>query len=84
MDYVSIIGFAAAFGTTTAFAPQVYRAWKLKHTKDISLTMYIIFVTGVVLWLVYGILIDSKPIIVANVVTSILAGSVLLLKLKYG
>jgi len=84
MDLVSLIGFAAAFGTTTAFAPQAFKAWKSKHTKDISLIMFLLLTSGIFLWLIYGILIYSIPIILANAFSLILALFILYLKLKYG
>ncbi len=83
MDYVTIIGFGAAILTTVAFLPQVIKTWKDKHAKDISLGMYLIFVTGVLLWLIYGILLKNPPMIFANIVTLILASTVLILKIKY-
>jgi MtN3 and saliva related transmembrane protein len=78
------IGSAAATLTTTAFIPQAWRVWRTRHTADISLGMYILFTTGVALWLSYGILLESWPIIIANSVTLLLAGTVLALKIKFG
>lgn len=83
IDKVEIIGLAAAILTTASFLPQVYKAWTQKATKDISLTMYLSFFVGVVLWLIYGIQIESLSIILANSVTSLLVLTVILLKLKY-
>lgn len=83
MDLVMLIGFGAAILTTIAFLPQVIKTWKEKHAKDISLGMYLIFIAGVILWLVYGIMLKNPPMIFANIVTLILAGTVLILKLKY-
>ena len=84
MSYAEMIGSLAAILTTTAFIPQVWQVWRTQHTKDISLAMYTLFTGGVALWLVYGILLASWPIIIANSITLILAGSVLILKLKFG
>ena len=78
------IGSAAAILTTTAFIPQAWRGWRTRHTADISLGMYILFTLGVVLWLTYGILLESWPIIIANSVTLLLAGTVLAMKIKFG
>lgn len=78
------IGGIAATLTTCSFIPQVLRVWQTKHTQDISLLMYAFFTFGVALWLVYGILLDAWPIIVANSATLLLAGIVLLLKLRFG
>lgn len=78
------IGSIAAILTTGSFVPQVWRVWQTRHTKDISLLMYIFFTVGVSLWLTYGILLDSLPIILANAVTLLLAGMVLGMKLRFG
>lgn len=77
------IGSIAATLTTTAFIPQVWQVWRTKHTKDISLGMYIIFTCGVVTWLAYGVMLESWPIIIANSMTAMLAGAVLLMKLRF-
>lgn len=63
------IGYAAAFCTTVAFLPQAVKVYKTRQTKDISLGMFLLLTTGVVLWLSYGIIINSYPIIAANTVT---------------
>ncbi|TDQ51103.1 SemiSWEET transporter [Permianibacter aggregans] len=78
------IGYLAACCTTFSFLPQVFRAWQTRDTKAISLSMYLVFVTGVALWLVYGVLIGNWPMMVANGLTLTLAGSVLVMKLRYG
>lgn len=83
MEYIQIIGITAAVLTTTSFLPQAIKAIKTKDTKGISLTMYSLFFLGVTLWLTYGILVNDLPIILANGVTFILAGTILILKLKY-
>ena len=84
LDIVSLLGFLAGALTTIAFVPQLVRSWRSRSVKDVSCGMLTIFCTGVFLWLTYGLLIHSWPVIVANVVTLILAGAILILKLKYG
>jgi MtN3 and saliva related transmembrane protein len=79
-----LIGWLATTLTTIAFVPQVWRAWKTRSARDLSLPMYLIFTAGVVLWLTYGLMIQSWPIIVGNIVTLVLASSVLAMKLKFG
>jgi len=79
-----LIGWLATTLTTIAFVPQVWRAWKTRSARDLSLPMYLIFTTGVVLWLTYGLLIHSWPIIIGNIVTLVLASAVLAMKLKFG
>jgi MtN3 and saliva related transmembrane protein len=81
---VELVGYLAAALTTISFIPQVIQVWRSKHTKDISLGMYSIFTIGVLVWLIYGMMLGSWPIIVANCITFLLAGSVLAMKLKYG
>ncbi|MDY1592005.1 MAG: SemiSWEET transporter [Methanofastidiosum sp.] len=84
MEMITILGLLAGTLTTISFIPQVIKTWKFKETRDISLLMYIIFFTGVLLWFSYGILIDNSPIIVANGVSLVLVSIVLSLKIRYG
>ena len=83
MNYVEIIGFVAGILTTIALVPQVVKAWKTKLTRDVSLGWITILTIGVFLWGVYGILINSLPLIAANLVSFILALTILILKIKY-
>lgn len=76
------IGSIAAVCTTLAFVPQVVQSWRTRDLSGISLPMYTIFTVGVLLWLIYGILIQDWPVIIANAITAMLASVVLLLKLK--
>lgn len=84
MQPTDLIGSLAASLTTTAFIPQVWQIWRTRHTKDISLGMYIAFTCGVALWLLYGVLLGSWPIIIANSITVCLAGAVLVMKIRFG
>ena len=79
IDQNEIIGFIAAICTTFAFIPQVMKVCKTKQTKDLSLRMYSIMFMGILLWLFYGIRIDSLSIILANLVTGTLVGMILAL-----
>ncbi len=83
MSALTVLGLIAASLTTIAFVPQVHKTWKSKSAKDLSLGMYLIFTTGVVLWLTYGILKPDLPIIVANVVTLSLTLVLLYFKIFY-
>lgn len=84
MEIITSLGLLAGALTTISFIPQVMKTWKFKETKDISLLMYIIFFTGILLWFSYGIFIGNTPIIVANGVSLILVFIVLSLKIRYG
>jgi MtN3 and saliva related transmembrane protein len=81
---VTLIGLAAAFCTTIAFLPQVIQTWRTRSTKDISLAMFLVFTTGIFLWLVYGVIIRDAPLIAANGITFVLAGTILYFKLRHG
>jgi MtN3 and saliva related transmembrane protein len=79
---IELVGFIAAFCTTAAFIPQAVKVYKSRSTKDISIGMFILLTTGLVCWLIYGILITSFPIIAANIITLIFAGFILYMKIK--
>ena len=81
MDYT---GYAAAICTTSAYVPQVMRVWRTRSTKDISLKMFLVLVTGLALWLAYGFWKGEIPLIAANGITLMLAGTILFFKLKHG
>ncbi|WP_413166498.1 SemiSWEET transporter [Capilliphycus salinus ALCB114379] len=83
MDFTTAIGLLAGSLTTIAFLPQVIKTWKTKSTRDVSLEMFVIFCTGVFLWIVYGALIGDLPVVAANIVTLSLASTILFFKLKY-
>ncbi len=77
------IGMAAALLTTAAYAPQAIQAWRSRSTKDVSLAMFAMMVTGITLWLIYGILINDIPLILANAVTLIFASAILVAKIRF-
>lgn len=78
-----LVGYFAACMTTTAFIPQAWMTWRRKRAEGVSLGMYIILVSGVFLWLVYGIMLAAWPIIIANLITLFLAMFILAMKLIY-
>ncbi len=76
-----MLGYPAAVLTTLAFLPQAWQSWQTRDLSGVSLPMYAMFTVGVALWLVYGMAIDSMPVIVANAITLLLAAMVLWLKI---
>ena len=74
------LGYVAAFLTTGAFVPQVLLVWRQRGAPGISNGMYSIFITGVAMWLVYGLALRSWPLIAANAITLMLASGVLSMK----
>ena len=79
-----LVSAAAATLTTAAFVPQALHIIRHKETKAISLFMYVAFVAGVALWLLFGCLIGNWPIIISNAITLVLALAIIAMKLKYG
>ncbi|MHB1286192.1 MAG: SemiSWEET transporter [Leptospirales bacterium] len=79
----TFIGFLAGMLTTASFIPQVLKAWKTRDTRSLSWVMYILFSIGVALWLWYGFMLASIPIILFNAITLILSLSILVLKAFY-
>ena len=84
MDLVTAVGFLAGTLTTLAFLPQLTKTWKSKSARDVSLGMLLSFTSGVLLWLIYGLLIQAPPLIAANTVTLLLASAIVVLKIRYG
>lgn len=82
MEDTSLIGFIAAFCTTAAFVPQVLQILRTGNVDGISLQMYSIFTFGVAMWLTYGIILQDLPMLLANLVTLVLALTVLGLTLR--
>ena len=81
--FIDFFGFLAAILTTIAFLPQLYKTWQTKSAEDVSLIMLILFITGLICWIIYGLKIDSIPIVVANIITFIFNFSILILKITY-
>ena len=79
---VEIIGFIAAILTTSAFVPQALKVWKSKSTMGVSVSMYLVMLLGVFLWGVYGYIIESRSIMIANTVTGFLQLMILVLIFK--
>ncbi len=83
MSQLDLIGFVAAFLTTSAFIPQAWLTWKRKRAEGVSLGMYCIMVSGVLCWLIYGFMLGAMPIILANLISLALSAFILAMKLIY-
>ena len=83
MDYVTLVGLLAGTLTTIAFIPQLQQTWRTRSAQDVSLGMLITFVTGVFLWLIYGLMLGALPVILANVINLVLTLAILILKMRY-
>tara|TARA_B100001964_G_C14193986_1_gene582435 strand:+ start:517 stop:822 length:306 start_codon:yes stop_codon:yes gene_type:complete len=76
-------GFIAAALTTVAFLPQVIKTWRTKKAEDVSIVMLLMFITGLLFWIIYAIKINALPVLIANIVTIVLNVTILTLKLIY-
>ncbi|MNJ37078.1 PQ loop repeat protein [compost metagenome] len=76
-----MIGYLAASLTTFSFVPQAIKVIKTRNTEGISIIMYLMFVVGLVMWLIYGVLIDDLALSVANFMTLLFAAPILIIKL---
>jgi MtN3 and saliva related transmembrane protein len=83
MDLLTVLGLTAATITTCSFLPQMIKTWQTKSAKDVSYAMLITFITGILLWLIYGILREDIAIILANGVTLVFNIIILGLKIRY-
>jgi MtN3 and saliva related transmembrane protein len=77
------VGMIAGTLTTIAFVPQVLRIYQTKSARDVSYLTFGTFSVGVILWLIYGMMIRSVPMIASNIVTLSLALIVIVLKIRY-
>jgi MtN3 and saliva related transmembrane protein len=84
MDNTTLLGLMAGTCTTLSFLPQLIKTWKTRSTHDISIGMYLLLSIGLFLWALYGVYINSLPIIVTNVVTLVFSCTVLVLKIRHG
>jgi MtN3 and saliva related transmembrane protein len=79
----NIVGAAAALCSMTSFGPQIVKIWRERDASSVSLRMYLVTVTGFVLWTTYGVLIGSWPVMASNVVCLAMSGAVLGLKWRF-
>ena len=84
MDFstASLVGMVAGLCSTSSFVPQVVKAWREGDTEAISKRMYIVTVSAFSLWIVYGVMIGSWPILAFNSASLALSGAILVLKLR--
>ncbi|MBF0274705.1 MAG: SemiSWEET transporter [Nitrospinae bacterium] len=83
MEIIDIIGFTAGTLTTCAALPQIVKTWKTKKTKDISLGMFSLLFTGMLLWVIYAAIRQDYPLFAANVISSLFVATILYFKLRY-
>ncbi len=84
MNHTEWIGYAAASLTTASFVPQAWLTFKTRDVSGVSLGMYSAFTLGIALWLAYGLLIEAWPVVIANIITLLLAASILVMRKRFG
>ncbi len=84
MPIIDLIGYAAGLLILVSILPQIVKSWRTKSTKDLSLLRYLIYMSGVALWLVYGIVLVNGPMILINSINFFLACTMLYLIIAYG
>ena len=84
MEWASWIGYLASCLTTLSFLPQAIKVIATRNTQGISGLMYVMFVCGLVMWLVYGVMIEDMAVSMANFLTLVFAMPILIIKLRRG
>ena len=84
MSIATLVGLAAALFTTSAFVPQVVRAWRTRSTRDLSYGTFVTYAVGLSMWLAYGMMIGDVPLMLSNGTTLLLALTIIGLKLRHG
>jgi MtN3 and saliva related transmembrane protein len=82
-DAINWLGYLAATLTTASFVPQAWLIFRTRNVSGISLAMYSAFTLGIALWLAYGVMLGAWPIIIANIITLVLATCILVMKIKH-
>lgn len=84
MDFsiAALVGTLAGICSTSSFIPQVIKVWREGDTEAISKKMYLVTVTAFSLWIIYGLMIGSMPIIVFNIASLALSATILVIKLR--
>ena len=83
LNITEIYGYIAAILTTIAFLPQVIKTSRTKKAEDVSILMLLMFITGLLFWIIYAIQVQALPVLIANIITLILNVMILTLKLIY-
>ena len=78
-----LVGTLAALCSMASFVPQIAKIWREKDATSVSLRMYVVTVTGFMLWIAYGVLIESWPVAASNTICLLLSGAILALKWRF-
>lgn len=78
-----ILGYIAGTITIISFVPQIIKSYKTKRVKDLSILMLLMIMASILLWLIYGILVGNKPIIIVNGIYVLVVAFQFYLKIRY-
>lgn len=83
MNWIDFAGYTGSFLSSITFIPQVYRVWKIRSAGDLSLAMLLIVFTSTIIWIIYGVGINSWPVILCNSIICLLAALLVYFKLTF-
>lgn len=82
MSFVEMFGYCASLASGGAFLPQAIRTLRTHQTRDLSLQSVALGAIGTLLWSIYGLIINSGPVMISNLLVMPLAFATLYMKLK--
>jgi len=82
--FTNILGFTAGIVMVITMIPQVLKSYRTKSVKDLSFLMLFLYISSAVLWLIYGLLIKSYPVVIMDAITICIGSTQIVLKIKYG
>jgi len=83
LNWQEVLGFLAGLFITVGIVPQIWRLFKLKSAREISLSFTLLFLAGGLCWLIYGISLGLLPVIIWNAISSTLMCIMLYAKVRY-
>lgn len=83
MDSITLLGLVGGTLTTASFFPQVFKTWKTRSTKDVSLFMFVLLSVGITFWIAYGLKIGSVPVVAANSISLVMTIAMLAMKIRF-
>ena len=83
MDWIEATGLFGSFLTSITFIPQVYKTWQTRKVGDLSLAMLLIVLTSCIVWMVYGVALNLRPVIIANGIIGALSVLLVYFKLTF-
>lgn len=83
MDSITLLGLVGGTLTTASFFPQVFKTWKTRSTKDVSLFMFVLLSVGITFWIAYGLKIGSVPVVAANSISLVMTLAMLAMKIRF-